>query len=210
MEQNRGPLLVVEDIPNVLELLEVTLKFQGYQVLSASNGEEALKILEKEKPALIITDILMPVLDGFAFVQKIRSTPETQNIPVIFLSATYVTPEDRDFALSLGASLFIEKPFDTEDFLLTIAELLSQEHIVLPKPLDPPKFYTGYRIRLEMKLKQKTRQIARIERLLPKLDVVRRASFEAIYDQAISDRNEIQRELQELNQTIKNIRDKPK
>jgi CheY-like chemotaxis protein len=210
MEKNNRPLLVVEDIPNVLELLEVTLKFQGYQVLSAKNGEEALKILEKEKPALVITDILMPVLDGFAFVQKIRSNPETQDIPVIFLSATYVTREDRDFALSLGASLFIEKPFDTEDLLLTIAELLSQESIELPEPLDPPKFYSGYRIRLEMKLQQKNRQIARIERLLPKLDEVRRASFESIYNQVVSDRNEIQRELKELNQTIQKIRDNSK
>jgi CheY-like chemotaxis protein len=210
MEKNNRPLLVVEDIPNVLELLEVTLKFQGYQVLSAKNGEEALKILEKEKPALVITDILMPVLDGFAFVQKIRSNPVTQDIPVIFLSATYVTREDRDFALSLGASLFIEKPFDTEDLLLTIAELLSQESIELPEPLDPPKFYSGYRIRLEMKLQQKNRQIARIERLLPKLDEVRRASFESIYNQVVSDRNEIQRELKELNQTIQKIRDNSK
>jgi CheY-like chemotaxis protein len=210
MGKNNRPLLVVEDIPNVLELLEVTLKFQGYQVLSAKNGEEALKILEKEKPALVITDILMPVLDGFAFVQKIRSNPETKDIPVIFLSATYVTREDRDFALSLGASLFIEKPFDTEDLLLTIAELLSQESIELPEPLDPPKFYSGYRIRLEMKLQQKNRQIARIERLLPKLDAVRRASFESIYTQAVSDRNEIQRELRELGQTIQKIRDNSK
>ena len=210
MEKSNQPLLVVEDIPNVLELLEVTLKFQGYQVLSARNGEEALKILEEEKPALVITDILMPVLDGFAFVQKIRSNPKTQDIPVIFLSATYVTREDRDFALSLGASLFIEKPFDTEDFLLTIAELLSQESIELPEPLDPPKFYSGYRIRLEMKLQQKIRQIARIERLLPKLDDVRRASFESIYEQAVSDRNEIQRELIDLNQTIQRIRNNSK
>jgi CheY-like chemotaxis protein len=205
MEKNNRPLLVVEDIPNVLELLEVTLRFQGYHVLSASNGEEALKILEKERPALILTDILMPVLDGFAFVQKIRSKPETQDIPVIFLSATYVTREDRDFALSLGASLFIEKPFDTEDLLLTIAELLSQENIELPEPLDPPKFYSGYRARLEMKLQQKNRQITRIERLLPKLDDVRKSSFESIYDQVVSDRNEIQRELLDLKQTIQKI-----
>jgi CheY-like chemotaxis protein len=210
MEKNHGPLLVVEDIPNVLELLEVTLKFQGYQVLLARDGEQALEIIEKERPALVITDILMPVLDGFAFVQKMRSSPETQDIPVIFLSATYVTPEDREFALSLGASHFIEKPFDTEDFLLTIAELLSQGQINLPKPLDPPKFYAGYRTRLETKLQQKNRQITRIERLLPKLDEVRRTSFETLYNPAVSDRNEIQRELHELKQTIKRIRENPR
>ena len=210
MGKSRGPLLVVEDIPNVLQLLEVTLRFQGYEVLSARDGQEALEILAKSKPALVISDILMPKLDGFAFVQKMRSSPGTQAIPVIFLSATFVTPEDKEFALSLGASHFIEKPFDTQDFLLTIAEVLSQEKFDLPEPLAPPKFYTGYQDRLEMKLQQKNRQIARIERLLPKLDEIRRNSFETLYEQAVNDRREIQHELQELRETIKKIRGKSK
>jgi DNA-binding response OmpR family regulator len=205
MTNSRGPLLVVEDIPNVLELLEVTLRFQGYQVISARNGQEALDILEKESPALIITDILMPKLDGFALVQKLRSNPKTLTIPVIFLSATYVTPEDRAFAMSLGASRFIEKPIDTEEFLLTIAELLSQEQITIPRPLEQPQFYTGYRARLEIKLQHKNRQIARIERLLPTLDPDQKVSFRSLYEQALRDRNEIQAELETLREAIKNL-----
>jgi len=208
MANTRGPLLVVEDIPNVLELLEVTLRFQGYEVISAKNGEEALDILEKEKPALIITDILMPKLDGFSLVQKLRRNPKTQNIPVIFLSATYVTPEDRTFAMSLGASRFIEKPIDTEDFLLTIAELLSQEEITIPRPLAQPQFYSGYRARLETKLQHKNRQIARIERLLPTLDDEQKESFKNLFYQAIRDRNEIQVELEALKETIENLHKK--
>jgi CheY-like chemotaxis protein len=203
MTNSRGPILVVEDIPNVLELLEVTLRFQGYEVISARNGQEALDILEKENPALIITDILMPKLDGFALVQKLRSDPKTLTIPVIFLSATYVTPEDRAFAMSLGASRFIEKPIDTEEFLLTIAELLSQEQITIPRPLEQPQFYTGYRARLEIKLQHKNRQIARIERLLPTLDPDQKASFRSLYEQALRDRSEIQAELDTLRETIK-------
>lgn len=205
MANTRGPLLVVEDIPNVLELLEVTLRFQGYEVISAHNGQEALDILEEETPALIISDILMPKLDGFSMVQKLRNNPKTQNIPVIFLSATYVTPEDRMFAMSLGASRFIEKPIDTEDFLLTIAELLSQEQITIPKPLAQPQFYSGYRARLETKLQHKNRQIARIERLLPTLDPDQKASFETLYKQAIRDRDEIMVELDALKETIRNL-----
>ena len=177
MANTRKPLLVVEDIPNVLELLEVTLRFQGYEVISAHNGQEALDILEKEKPALIITDILMPKLDGFSFVQKLRRNPKTQNIPVIFLSATYVTPEDRTFAMSLGASRFIEKPIDTEDFLLTVAELVAQEPSTQPQPLDMEKFYQGYRTRLENKLRHKNSQIARAERLLPTLPEDQKPAF---------------------------------
>lgn len=205
MANTRGPLLVVEDIPNVLELLEVTLRFQGYEVISAHNGEEALDILEKETPALIISDILMPKLDGFSMVQKLRNNPKTQNIPVIFLSATYVTPEDRMFAMSLGASRFIEKPIDTEDFLLTIAELLSQDQITIPRPLAQPQFYVGYRARLETKLQHKNRQISRIERLLPTLDPDQKASFETLYRQAIRDRDEIIVELDVLKETIRSL-----
>jgi CheY-like chemotaxis protein len=208
MTNPRGPLLVVEDIPNVLELLEVTLRFQGYEVISAHNGEEALEILETETPALIITDILMPKLDGFSFVQELRGNPKTLNIPVIFLSATYVTPEDRTFAMSLGASRFIEKPIDTEDFLLTIAEILTQEQITIPRPLPQPQFYSGYRARLETKLQHKNRQIARIERLLPTLDPDQKTSFEKLYEQALQDRDEIMVELDALKETIRNLHNK--
>ena len=122
----QGPILVVEDVPNVLELLEVTLRFKGYQVISAHNGLEGLEKAQTENPAMIITDILMPKLDGFAFVQKLRQDPKTSAIPVVFLSATYVTPEDRGFAMSLGAARFIEKPIDTEEFLLTVAEIMTR------------------------------------------------------------------------------------
>lgn len=205
MTNQRGPILVVEDIPNVLELLEVTLRFQGYQVISAHNGQEALEILEKETPALIITDILMPKLDGFALVQELRSNPKTLSIPVIFLSATYVTPEDRQFAMSLGASRFIEKPIDTEDFLLTIAELLSQEQLTIPRPLGQPQFYSGYRERLGTKLQHKNRQIARIERLLPTLDEEQRNSFQVLYEQALRDRSEIEVELAALKDIIEKL-----
>ena len=205
MTKKRRPLLVVEDIPNVRELLEVTLRFQGYEVISAKNGQEALDILETEKPALIITDILMPKLDGFAMVQQLKSNPKTQSIPVIFLSATYVTPEDRTFAMSLGASRFIEKPIDTEEFLLTIAELLSKDQITIPAPLAQPQFYSGYRDRLEIKLQHKNCQIARIERLLPTLDAEQRDSFEVLYEQALRDRHEIQVELEALSDSIKKL-----
>ncbi|GAB4418492.1 MAG: hypothetical protein Kow002_05420 [Anaerolineales bacterium] len=204
------PLLVVEDIPNILDFLAMTLKFQGYTVLTARNGEEALQILEKEKPALTITDILMPKLDGFAMVQKIQTNPKTQGIPVIFLSATYVTPDDRSCALRLGASRFIEKPVDTEEFLLTIAELLSKDHITITKPLPESKFYTGYRERLETKLAHKEKQIERIKHLLPGMAPAQKTSFEELYKQAVYDRDEIKKELKQLEENLKDINAKNK
>ena len=111
MPMKQGPILVVEDVPNVLELLEVTLRFKGYEVVSAHNGVEGLDKVKSANPALIITDILMPKMDGYAFVQSLRTDPVTRSVPVIFLSATYVTPDAKGFALSLGAPRFIEKPF---------------------------------------------------------------------------------------------------
>ncbi len=193
-----GPILVVEDVANVLELLEVTLRFKGYEVASARNGIEGLQMVEKVKPVLIITDILMPKMDGYAFVQNLRTNPATRGIPVIFLSATYVTPEDKKFALSLGATRFIEKPIDTEDFLLTIAEIMTQEPSTAPQPLNSREFYQGYRDRLENKLRHKNTQIARTERLIPTLPPEQRPAFESMLQQAKNDRENIQSELDEI------------
>ena len=193
-----GPILVVEDVPNVLELLEVTLRFKGYPVLTARNGQEALDVLKKEKPALVITDILMPKLDGYAFVYQMRTNPETSDIPVIFLSATYVTPEDRNFAMGLGAARFIEKPIDTEEFLLTVAELLTAETTTPPEPPQDKDFYRGYRERLENKQRHKNTQIARTERLLVTLPEEQKPAFQALLKQARSDRDDIQRELDHI------------
>ena len=207
MSNAYGPILIVEDVPNVLELLEVTLRFKGYSVITAHNGEEALEVIENQRPVLIVTDILMPKMDGYAFVQKLRLNPETRDISVVFLSATYVTPEDKDFALSLGAAQFMEKPIDTEDFLLTVAELVAQEPSTQPQPLDMEKFYQGYRTRLENKLRHKNSQIARAERLLPTLPEDQKPAFEALLQQSMQDRDEIQTELYNIYETIESLKD---
>lgn len=193
-----GPLLVVEDVPNVLELFEVTLRFKGYPVITARNGQEALEIIKHELPALLITDILMPKLDGFALAQKLRTDPRTRHIPIIFISATYVTPEDKAFSMSLGAVRFLEKPVDTEEFLLTIAEVLTSDTAKLPEPMDDDVFYCRYRERLESKLHHKSQQIARTERLLHTLPDDQKPAFEALLEEAQSHRDEIRFELEQL------------
>jgi CheY-like chemotaxis protein len=206
MPEINGPILIVEDVPNVLELLEVTLRFKGYAVITARNGEEALEVMTRQRPILIITDILMPKMDGYAFVQKLRLNPATRAIPVVFLSATYVTPEDKDFALSLGAARFIEKPIDAEDFLLTIAELVMQQPFAQPQALDMERFYNGYRTRLENKLRHKNTQIARAERLLPTLPPDQKPAFESLLQQSIHERDEIQDELYNIYKTIEELK----
>lgn len=193
-----GPILVVEDNPNVRELLEVTLHFKGYPVVSVENGQAALEFIAREHPALIVTDILMPKMDGFALVHTLRKDPRTTRIPVIFISATYITPEDKAFAMSLGAVRFIEKPIDTEDFLLTVAEVLTEDLAVMPPPLDDLEFYRGYRERLEHKLRHKQMQLTRIERLLQTLPEEQRPAFELLRARTLEDRDQIQRELNQL------------
>jgi CheY-like chemotaxis protein len=206
MDIKQGPILVVEDVPNVLELIEVTLRFKGYHVVSAHNGVEGLQQVQNTNPALIITDILMPQMDGYAFVHNLRLNPATRNIPVIFLSATYVTPEDKDFAMSLGATRFMEKPIDTEDFLLTIAEILAEGVSTAPQPMNNHDFYYGYRDRLEYKLRHKNTQISRTERLLPTLAPEQRPAFEAMLKQANNDREAIQSDLKEVYRALEQIK----
>jgi CheY-like chemotaxis protein len=196
MSDEKGPLLVVDDIPNIRELLDVTLRFKGYQVITAHDGQEALEIIEKNRPALVITDILMPRMDGFTFVYRLRSNPETQDIPVIFLSATYVAPEDKDFALTIGgATRFLEKPIDNDDLLRAITELLSQHAVPVLTPLKESDFLKSYRERLEIKLGQKSAQISRTERLLETLPSDQKPGFVIALKQAIDEREEIRAEI---------------
>ncbi len=195
-----GPILVVEDVPNIRELLEVTLSFKGYPVMTARHGREALEKIAIERPALIVSDILMPHLDGFGLTQRLRIDPKTRDIPIILISATYVSKEDKDFAIKLGAIRFLEKPVDTDEFLLTVAEILTQGPPSVPDPITNEEFYKGYMVRLENKLEQKNRQILRTNRLLASLPEDQRPTFEAILMEEIGYRDTIQNELTELKQ----------
>jgi CheY-like chemotaxis protein len=161
-----GYLLVVDDIPDILNLLDTTLTFKGYRVVTARNGQEALDTIQKERPALVIADILMPKMDGFSLVHHLRINPKTRDIPVVFLSATYVAPEDKEFALAIGVTRFIEKPVDIETFLPMVSELLTQKIASAHQTVSDYEFYDGYRKRLETKLHHKNAQITRSEHLL--------------------------------------------
>lgn len=204
MDIDRGYLLVVDDVPDILKLLDAMLKFKGYRVVTARNGQEALDVIEHERPALIIADILMPKMDGFTLVNRLRLNPQTRDIPVIFLSATYVAPEDKAFALTIGVTRFIEKPVDVESFLPMIAEYLTQGPTVPLEPLNEYDFYTGYRKRLEAKLKQKNTQIARDQHLLGTLSESERPSFEASLHQTISERDEMQHLISQIRELLEN------
>lgn len=197
--------MIVEDTPNVRNLIEIALRFKGYPVITASNGQEAFEKItsgQLELPALVITDILMPKMDGYRLAYKLRSDPLTSSIPIIFVSATYITPEDRQFAFQLGVARFIEKPIDLEDFLLTVGEILTET----PPPaklISEGEFYRGYRDRLESKLRHKVSQIARTERLIQILPEDQKSAFESLLEQTKQDRDQIQAELDGLQRMLK-------
>jgi CheY-like chemotaxis protein len=186
-------------------LLEETLKFKGYNAVTAFNGQEALERVQEMHPALIITDIMMPKLDGFGLVHRLRINPETRDIPVIFLTATYVALEDKAFALHIGVTRFIEKPVNFEKFLDTIAELVAQGTPPTSELISEAEFYDGYRQRLERKLNQKITQIARDERLVETLPEVEKQSFKASLQAAITERDEIQRLLDEIQMRMDSV-----
>lgn len=194
----QGYVLIVEDVPDILKLLEETLKFKSYRAVTARNGQEALDAIQRERPVLVITDIMMPKLDGFGLVHRLRINPETRDIPVIFLTATYVALEDKAFALNIGVTRFIEKPVNFEKFLDTVAELITQSPPAAPTLISEAEFYEGYRQRLEKKLSQKITQITRDEHLLETLPEAEKQTFKASLQAAINERDELQRLLDEI------------
>jgi CheY-like chemotaxis protein len=204
MENKNGPLLVVEDNLDILNLLNTTLRFKGYRVVTARNGTEALDAIEQERPAVIITDILMPQMDGFSLVHRLRLNPDTRDIPIIFLSATYVTPEDKSFAMTLGVIQFVEKPVNFEEFLPALEKLVSMDFKSTQMPLEEAEFYHEYRKRLETKLIQKNTQIARAERLMETLPEDEKPAFLISLHQSMNERQEIQHLLDEIHSLLDN------
>jgi DNA-binding response OmpR family regulator len=202
MKAEQDYLLVVEDDPDILKLLNTTLTFKGYRVITARNGKEGLEAIEKERPAIVIADIMMPKLDGFGLVHRMRINPETRDIPVVFITATYVAPEDREFALNIGATRFIQKPVDLEKFLTTVAEVLKQGIPIRIEPLKELNFYDEYRKRLESKLDEKNKQIARDKHLLGTHSAEEDAFLRASLHHAIGERDELKLLLAQIHEQI--------
>jgi CheY-like chemotaxis protein len=153
-------ILVVDDNEQNLYLLEVLLKGHGYQVLQAANGAEALELARNAPPGLIIADILMPVMDGFALCREWKSDQQLRVIPFVFYTATYTSPEDEEFALSLGAERFIIKPQEPNVFIAYIEEVLASHEtgklIAKRQPEQAEEiFYKEYNQTLVRKLEDK-------------------------------------------------------
>lgn len=149
-------LLVVEDDENSRVLLHTLLEAEGYQVVTAENGQDAVEQVRAGVPDLIISDIMMPKMDGYALCRALKRDPELGRIPFIFYSATYTSEADQQLALDLGADLFLVKPMEGGTLLGNIRDLLARGVAAYPPvshPLDIDSRYAGVIARkLEKKL----------------------------------------------------------
>jgi len=118
-------ILLVDDNSNNLYLLESLLNGTGYETTGASNGAEAYELALNDNFDLIISDILMPVMDGFTFCRNCKKNNVLKSIPFIFYTATYTDSKDEKFALNLGADKFVLKPQDPDTFLNIIQEIIN-------------------------------------------------------------------------------------
>jgi len=153
-------ILIVDDKSENLYLLEMLLKGGGYEVVAAANGAEALKKLHAQGFDLIISDILMPVMDGFQLCREVKKEEDLKGIPFVFYTATYTNKKDEDFALQLGADLFIRKPMEPDKFIEIVHGVLVDVKGDKIKPKEPTvkeegAVYKLYSERLVKKLEQK-------------------------------------------------------
>jgi DNA-binding NarL/FixJ family response regulator len=133
-ENNR--LLLIDDDPNLVVLVKDYLELRGYVVEAAKNGRDALRLLEKGLPNLIICDVMMPEMDGYTFVKRVRENPQTNWLPILFLSAKGQM-QDRVAGLSKGADVYMVKPFEPDELVAQIEASLKQASRMRQVPATP-------------------------------------------------------------------------
>lgn len=169
-------VLIAEDNDDDRRLLSLNLKYYGWQVLEASNGYEAIEIAEKDKPDLIISDILMPKMDGFELLWNLKQRDETKSIPFIFYSAVYTGEKDKRLAKALGAEAFLEKPQEPKELFNKIVSIVEDCKLkksanlpnmeILMKELD---FLKAYSQIVASKLDEKVRDLIELNERYSKL-----------------------------------------
>lgn len=116
-------VLLVDDEPNILIALEFLIKQLGYQVFTATNGDEALVAMQQHRPDVAVLDVMMPRMSGFDVAKKIRADESFDHSKIVFLTALG-TQEDRFEGYGSGAEIYVTKPFNNEDLVNTIQELV--------------------------------------------------------------------------------------
>ncbi len=164
-------ILIVDDNKQNLYMADVLFSGNGYKVETAVNGKDAMEKARQNPPDLILADILMPVMDGFALCREWQSTETLRKIPFVFYTATYTDPEDERFALSLGAHSFLVKPIATDELIRIIENILKRTETKpdnqLPNQLPEEEVYLKqYNQALVHKLEDKLVQLEEANRRL--------------------------------------------
>ena len=120
-------ILIVDDEPSIVVPIQFLMEQQGYNVLVAENGEDALDVIYKYKPDLILLDIMLPRIDGYEVCEIVRLDPEYRNIKIIFLTAKGREVEIAK-GLALGANAYVTKPFSNTELVAKVKELLENSN----------------------------------------------------------------------------------
>jgi CheY-like chemotaxis protein/class 3 adenylate cyclase len=151
-------ILVVDDIPANVRLLEAVLEPRGYEVVSAPDGEVALELVRSAKPDLVLLDVMMPKLDGYAVCQRLRERDETAVLPVIMVTSSGA---EKTKAIQAGADDLIEKPFSHEELLIRVRSLLR-----IKRYQDTIKAQAAELLELNRSLEERVReQVMELDRL---------------------------------------------
>jgi DNA-binding response OmpR family regulator len=127
-------VLIVDDEPNIVMTLDFLMRKQGYEVFLATDGAEAIQLIDEQTPDLLLLDIMMPNVNGYEVCQYVRNNEVFKNTRIIFLSAK-TRPQDIAYGMELGADAYLGKPFSTRELLKKIKELL-ENRTILPTTED--------------------------------------------------------------------------
>jgi DNA-binding response OmpR family regulator len=125
-------ILIIDDQPEIRELLSLYLEKDGFHIIEAGNGQQAFDIIQRQLVDLVLVDLMMPIIDGYQFIKKVR---ETLAIPIIIISAKN-EDYDKILGLGLGADDFIPKPFNPLEVAARVQALLRRSYIYSPEPLQ--------------------------------------------------------------------------
>jgi two-component system cell cycle sensor histidine kinase/response regulator CckA len=148
-------ILIVDDLPINLKLLRAQLEGEGHTVVEAHHGEEGLELLDRQKVDVIVSDILMPVMDGYRFCQEVRKSERHRHLPFIAYTSTYVSPSDEKLSLDLGADRYLLKPAPIAKMMRTIEEALADPGRRPTTILDTADVLKEYNSGLVTKLEKK-------------------------------------------------------
>lgn len=138
---------MIDDDPNLILLVKDYLEFRGYEVITAENGREALEMLDKDIPDMIICDVMMPEMDGYSLVDHVRKDSRMNWIPVLFLSAKGQS-QDRVKGLSTGADVYMVKPFEPEELVAQVESSLNAASRLLSHQSTKPGVESAHKIQV--------------------------------------------------------------